>query len=127
MYDHRPINHGSATAFKSYRVTLNTRLPPRSYHLNFERIRHLFHCVSINKGDNFIHRDNRPINIIISFSVVIYTSHLMCAAIIAYIPFIFVINKNILNRRAPAPSHSNPVDFMTPIIFRVCVWSCIIS
>ena len=26
----------------------------------------------------------------------------MCAAIIAYIPFIIVINKNILNRRAPA-------------------------
>ena len=74
----------------------------------------------------------------------------MCAAIIliAYIPFIIVINKDILNRRAhavkydhtvrsgglwPLPgqqitsSNSHPFDLMTLIISRVCIWTCIIS
>jgi len=78
----------------------------------------------------------------------------MCSAIISNILFIFLINKNILNRRAPAvkydhgglwpsqqqhqqdadkemqnsdDSHSHPIDLMTPIIFRGCVLSCIIT
>ena len=37
----------------------NTRLPLRSDHLSLYAI--LFHCVSIDKGDNFIYRDYRPI------------------------------------------------------------------
>jgi len=31
----------------------------------------------------------------------------MCAAIIAYFLFIFVINKNVLNRRAPAVKYDH--------------------
>ena len=34
----------------------------------------------------------------------------MCAAIIAYIPFIIVINKNILNRRAPAVKYDHKLS-----------------
>ena len=79
----------------------------------------------------------------------------MCAAIIAYIPLLIVVNTNILNRSPTVKydrtassgglwpettrstitsarcgqrdANSHPVDLMTPIIFRVCLWSCKIS
>jgi len=66
----------------------------------------------------------------------------MCAAIMAYIPFIIVINTNVLNRRTPAVKYDHtmaftsstitsarcrqiilklpPVDLI-PLIFRGCV------
>ena len=66
---HGPINHGLASAFLSYRVTLNVR-KMQDYLLWVKRSR-------------------------------------ISAAIISNIPFIFVINKNILNRKAPAVKYDH--------------------
>ena len=62
---------------KSYfECSRNMRLPPRSYHLSTSAI--LFHCVSINKDENFIHRDYRPNIRYILFSCDLHFSLNVC-------------------------------------------------
>ena len=51
--------------------------------LSFERVAILFHCVSVDKDDNFIHRDYRQINIGIQIHIFqlllhVFTPFLVC-------------------------------------------------
>ena len=91
----------------------NVRLPPRSYHLSESTLLcHCVscHCVSIDKDDNFIHRDYRPINIrYIFFSCYLHFSLNVCCNHSIF-PFIIVINKNLLNRRAPAVKYDHTIS-----------------
>ena len=75
--------------------------------LSFERIRHF---VSYNKDENFIHRVYRPIKIrYIFFSCNLhFTLNVCCNHSI--IPFIIVINKIILNRKAPAVKNDHAAN-----------------